>query len=450
MKKIFPVLLIFLSIPVFAQYENFPMPNQGEIRGGLGLNYIDGDLYYSFHFRPELSFMNFGVGLDLTLDFDKEGKLRKENFNEFADYLSIIRYVRYGLKNDPLFIKLGAIDWYTLGHGTVMYRYNNNPGFDNRNNGLIFDVDFGNFGLESIYSRFGEAGVVGIRGFVKPFRYTFAASVPIISNIEVGATYAGDYNEYAGVITGTYDHAGNSFAAARDEGSINITGFDIGIPLVNTSMFSLDLYYDFNKIINFGSGSAVGAIMNFGGLGMVTATAKLERRFNGDNYIPSYFNTLYEAQRFRVDTSTGLIYSKAQLLDAAVDNSDGFYGELGVNVLGVFDIIGSYQRLDKDPDSGILFLSTDISPDDASYVARAGYSKSYIKDEKDLFTLDDRSYLFSEIGYKPVPYILVSMVYSWTFSPVRDLDDNIISYKTQKRIEPRISFIYPFDIGNNN
>jgi hypothetical protein len=450
MKKIISILLLILSVPVFAQWESFPQPGEGVISGGLGLNYIDGDLHYSFHFRPELSFMNFGVGLNLTLDFNKEGKLRKENFNEFSDYLSIIRYVRYGLKNDPLFVKLGAIDWYTLGHGSVMYRYNNNPGFDNVSNGLVFDVDFGNFGLESIYSRFGEAGVVGARGFVRPFQFTSASSIPVISNIEVGATYAGDYNKHAGVISGVYDHNVNDFAATRDKGSINIIGFDIGIPIVNTSMFGLDLYYDFNKIINFGSGSAAGIMMNFGGLGMVTATAKLERRFNGDNYIPSYFNTIYESQRFRIDTSSGMVYSKAQMLEAATDNSDGFFGELGVNVLGIFDIIGSYQRLDKDPHSGILFLSTDISPDDASFVARAGYSKTNIIDEKDLFTLDERSYLFTEIGYKPIPYILVSMVYSWTFSPVRDFDDNIISYKTQKRIEPKISFIYPFNIGNGD
>jgi hypothetical protein len=77
------------------------------------------------------------------------------------------------------------------------------------------------------------------------------------------------------------------------------------------------------------------------------------------------------------------------------------------------------------------------------YLARAGYDKINIKDEKDLFTLDERSFLFAELGYKPYPYILVSMVYRWTFSPVRDADDNIVDYKTQKKIEPKVSFIYP-------
>jgi hypothetical protein len=49
-----------------------------------------------------------------------------------------------------------------------------------------------------------------------------------------------------------------------------------------------------------------------------------------------------------------------------------------------------------------------------------------------------------------MPYLLISMLYSWTFSPVRDADDNVISYKTQKRVEPRVSFIYPFNTNSGN
>ena len=140
--------------------------------GGFGINWIDGDPYYSLTFRPEVSFANFGVGLDLKFDIDQNGNIREENFNELSDYLSILRYVRYGYKNDPLYLKLGALDYYTLGHGSMMYRYNNSPTFDARKIGLIADIDFGLAGLETIYSRFGESGVAGIRGYIRPFRLT--------------------------------------------------------------------------------------------------------------------------------------------------------------------------------------------------------------------------------------------------------------------------------------
>ena len=43
--------------------------------GGLGINWIDGEPYYRVSFRPEVSFSQVGIGLDLNLDFDSQGKL---------------------------------------------------------------------------------------------------------------------------------------------------------------------------------------------------------------------------------------------------------------------------------------------------------------------------------------------------------------------------------------
>ncbi|HSP86706.1 MAG TPA: hypothetical protein VLN45_01120, partial [Ignavibacteriaceae bacterium] len=431
----------------FSQFQQYPKPGEGQFMGGAGITFIDDQPHYTIFLAPELSFANFGVGLDLRLTFDAEGNLRKETFNDFSDYLSIIRYVRYGLKNDPVFIKLGALDYYTLGHGSVMYLYNNSPSFDNRKAGLILDIDFGDFGFESIYSRFGEAGVTGIRGYVRPLHFTSLSAIPVIGNLEVGVTFAGDFDENAGIISGSFNDTTDKFVAGVDEGSTSIIGFDIGLPVLSGSFADVTLYYDFNKIINFGSGSATGIIVQLNPLGLIQATAKLERRFNGDEYIPSYFNSFYEIERFKVlNKETGEFQSKARLLSGLKNNDDGWYGELGINALGLLYIIGSYQRLDKTPNSGILHLGTEVAPEEAPFVLRAGYDKINIRSEKDLFTLDDRSYLFTELGYKPYPFMVVSLVYHWTFTPTRDGDDNIVGYEPQKRIEPRVYFIMPFGL----
>lgn len=442
MRRYILSFLLFTSI-LFTQYNPNLLPNQGNLGGGLGMTWIDGQPHYTFRLNPEIAFANFGVGLDLNLDFDSNGKLRTENFNEFSDYASIIRYVRYGQKNDPLYVRLGALDYASLGHGTILYMYNNRASFDSRKIGLEFDIDFNTFGVESVYGSFGEAGIFGLRGYTRPLQFTDLRSVPVLGSIEVGATFVTDFNKNTGVTSGFINPNGE-FQSTNDLGSLNIIGFDIGIPIVNTSMFNLDLYFDVNKIIDFGSGTALGFISRFKGLGLVDVNFKLERRFNGDNYVPSYFNSLYEIERFKYDPVSGNVTSKIQTLQNLQSVGNGFYGELYVDVLGLFDIIGSYQRLDDYPKSGILHLASEVAPEGAPFLARAGYDKINIQDEKDLFTLDDRSYLFFELGYKPMKYILVSMVYNWTFTPLRDNDDNIIGYEPQKRIEPRVSFIYPF------
>lgn len=447
MKKLILLLLFALTLPVYSQFFTYPDPNKGNIAGGLGVSFIDNKAYYTFHFRPEIAFANFGVGLDLNLEFNSDGKIRHENFNEFSDYLSIIRYLRYGHKRDPFYARLGALDYATLGHGTIMYLYNNSPSFDARRIGLELDFDMDKYGIETVYGNFAQSGVVGVRGYVRPLKFTDLSAVPFLNNLEVGASYAADYSRFAGVQEGSYNAQTDQFNITKDHGALHIMGFDVGLPIRLSSIAVLTPYFDYNKILDYGSGTAAGIMAELNGMGLVSLRAKLERRFNGDNYLPSYFNSMYELERFmtNTDTANGSFYSKINTLTAGNDPGNGFYGELFVRVLNMFDILGSYQRLDKDPQSGILHLSSDISPIDQSYVARVGYDKLYIKDEADLFKLDDRSLLYAEAGYKPMPYVLVSLMYSWTFTPVRDADERIIDYKPQKRIEPRVSFVYPFN-----
>ncbi|MFC2133356.1 hypothetical protein ACFLTH_01960 [Bacteroidota bacterium] len=445
-KLILVTIFLFAAVSTQAQFIN-PKPNEGLLAGGLGVTWIDGAPYYSFHLFPEAAFGKFGVGFDLKLEYGSNGKIRTENFNEFSDYLSVIRYVRYGLKKDPFYVRLGALDFATLGHGSIMYLYNNSPSYDARKIGLAFDLDFGNFGFESVYSAFGEAGILGIRGYMRPMQYTIYKDIPIIGMLEVGATLASDFHDKAGVATGNYDEVDDKFTATVDDGAVTIFGLDLGLPLIRTMVFDLDFYIDYTKILGFGSGAATGFFANFKGLGLLDIKTRIERRFNGDNYIPSYFNPFYEIERFNLDKSDGSVTSKIQQLKAAGSVGNGYYGEMLATLLNTFYILGSFQKLDNDPDSGILHLSTEIAPEGFPYVARAGYDKVNIKDAADLFKTDDRSHLYAEVGYKPMPYILCSIVYHWTFTPIRDADNNVLEYKTQKKVEPRISFIYPINVG---
>jgi hypothetical protein len=261
MKKFLAVLLlIFLYHSSYAQFQPYVDPNQGMIAGGFGLTWIDGKPNYTFMFRPEIAFANFGVGLNLRMEFTPEGKIRTENFNEFSDYLSIIRYVRYGYKKDPVYVRLGALDYATLGHGSIVYLYNNSPSFDVRKVGLEFDADLNIFGFETLYGNFAQAGVTGIRGYIRPLKLTELQSVPIISNFEVGASYVTDFNKYSGVTSARFDSASKKLTVYHDDGAMTIVGFDFGLPIRLSSSVTFTPYFDFAKILNFGSGTALGVM----------------------------------------------------------------------------------------------------------------------------------------------------------------------------------------------
>jgi hypothetical protein len=451
MKKIL-IFLVF-SISLWSQsnsntstFRNYPLPGNGTFTGGCGLNWIDGKLFYAFHLTPEISFDNWGAGLDLTVNFDQRGIFRKNDYSQFSDYLSIIRYVRYGQENDPLFVRIGALDYYTLGHGSIINNYINSPTYDARKIGMAAKVDFGKFGLESIYSSFLQAGLFGVRGYYRPFQFTPEANIPIIGGLEIGGTFATDFNDKAGTISGRYDRISRMFISNIDDGSMKIVGLDVGAPLFNAGLLGVSFYTDYSKIINFGSGIASGLKFDINAVGDIRGYAKLERRFNFGKYLPSYFNSLYEIQRFQLDTVSGSFTGKALTLDSLTNPGNGYFMELGFSVARLFYISGSYQGLDKDPKSGVFHIGSELNPEDGNLFVKVGYDKININSESDLFKLDNRSYLYAECGYKLTPYITLSVLYNWTFAPLRDSDDDVINYLSQKRVEPRISLILPMKL----
>ena len=447
MRKIFTVALFFIiSFNVYSQsLRDFKDPNQ--FAGGLGLTWVNGEPYYLFNVSPDLSFGKFGVGLDVNLRIDKNGSLRKEDFNTTSDILSLIKYIRYGHKRDKFYVRVGGLDRAILGQGNIVYYYNNRASYDNRKIGVELDIDFGKFGFESVYGDLSGKGLLGIRGYTRPLQFTDLRSVPIIGKLEIGGTFATDLNDHSGVTNAVIDPATKNLKVLSDEGNISIVGLDALLPVFRSRILNIDLYSNFTKILKFGSGATVGAGFSFNGLGLVNVDLKFERWFNGDQFIPRYFNQLYEVNRLRVDSTTGFLGSRAAELKNARSLGNSYFGELLVDVLNFVQLYGSYSRYDKISNSGILRLQSDLAPKNASFVFRAYYDKIGIQDEKDIFTLDERSILTAELGYKPLSYLLVSFLYQWTFAPEYDKSDKVIGYKTQKRIEPRVTLIFPFGTG---
>lgn len=434
------ILMLFAST---ALAQKIPAAVGGQtdpssMTGGIGLTRIDTTWYYTLNIAPELAFGKFGVGLDLTLNISSTSRqIRKEDFDETYDYIRIIRYLRWGHKGDDIYARLGILDYARLGHGFIMYLYNNSPSYDERRLGTEFDLSFGKYGFETVYSDFAREGVFGVRSYVRPLQYTSLASVPILGGLEIGATWAGDMRRNS---RDTSFVGGTGARQSSNDGTMNVVGADIGLPLLRIPMVSSTLYFDYAKILSFGSGEALGLETNFSGLGIFDIFTKFERRWTGDYFMPNYFNTFYELERYQL--SGTLFSSKAQALNGLISPGPGYFGDLTIGILGKLQIRGTYSKLDLQPTSGILHLGTSTGSLIPLFVVDAGYDKKYIVDNKDVFTLDERSLLYASIGYKPYPFMIVSTLYTWTFVPVVDANGNT-SYVTQKRIQPKVSIVFP-------
>ena len=194
-------MMIFVSIIADAQLQNAAAAMMGNSVGslpmGVGATFINGETYYLVSITPELAFGQLGVGLDLNLRFNTQGQLRPGDYVKFEDYLRIIRYVRWAQKGDPFYVRVGQLDYSMLGHGSIIYNYRNSASYDMRKTGIELDLNSEKAGFESMYSDLTGRGLLGLRGYVRPLKFTSLAKVPVINNFEVGATYARDLNQYA-------------------------------------------------------------------------------------------------------------------------------------------------------------------------------------------------------------------------------------------------------------
>ena len=174
-----------------------PSPPEKPFNMGLGVGSatIDGEIYNQIALRPEFKLGNLGIGLDLVLYVDKDGNVRKEEWDEASDFVDKFLYIRWGEKSDPFWFKVGSLEGVTLGYGGLLSGYSNMMEFPSiRRVGLNTGANFGNFGTELFFSNvkdFTRGGtLMGLRG-----TFTVSENLPL----KLGVSYVTDMNQFSGL-----------------------------------------------------------------------------------------------------------------------------------------------------------------------------------------------------------------------------------------------------------
>ena len=391
-------------------------PNQ--LTGAFGPTVIGGETYASLRLQPEFSIGKVGVGLDIPLQVSLEdGSFRNEEFTDGVGPLRLIRYLRYGReRQDPVYVKVGDLSGATLGFGFTMYQYSNVGSYEKRDWGTEFNVNYDRtVGLEGLYSDFSEVSVVGLRPYVRPLGLA-GAEIPVLSNLEVGGVYATDQSD----------------AATPGGTPLTIWGADAGLPIsigpildivpfaayANISDPGAGAFPDTVAAANQftpGSGTAVGVNVELRLIAdLLSLSGKVERRFFGEHFTGSYFNSVYETNKF------GFLQGHSTHPFREIEGSGGDNGTFGAlygHVINEILIGGSLQIPDQG-DGTFLRLEArapDLIP---KVTAHAEYNRRPVADIGDAFVLDENSTLDARVGYKIQPYLLVGTNYRWTFARV--------------------------------
>lgn len=394
-------IALFLCVEiVFSQGESEvqvyqePKPQQDSSRFGGGLFIggvtIDGKNYQQFGIRADIPVGKFGFGVDLQILLNENGHIRKEDWDEWHDYLDKLYYVRYGRKGDPFYVRLGGLDYSYLGYRNVVNGYSNMIEFPTiKRYGLDMDIEAGKFRGELFLNDFKEM-------FEHEASMVFATrlSYKVLGRLTVGGTFAADFNEYNALkdrdddgfpdevdkypekskwvteydkflVESNYDYEyvdksveyglcsdtlsrDDVFNKHSNRSKVSIWSVDLGYPLIDMERFKLDVYTQFTQITNYGWGiTAPGLQLTIGNFLNIYA----EYRRQSEEFLFGYFNNTYEIERsFFVQDANGSpkVKTKRQSLKDIKDPMNGYFAGVNLNLINILGVGVYYQDLRND------------------------------------------------------------------------------------------------------
>ena len=320
---------------------------------GLGLGV---PLRFEMFNLGKIDFVNGDPVNDL---FGNVGRLRVQDWDQLEDLIKPLRYLTWGHKEDHLYIDLNRVHATTIGHGQLVRRYAPNIDIDEDN--MFGQLDgYGDFGgVEIMAGPFPLPRLVGGLAFVKPMGIVNAIG-PVTTegtylhtlarSWSIGASYVTDLNSPTG-LEGRFNPADQRiFQLAIDSTNqlvwnnkqnpigdvVQGIGFDTEVKVLKLENVDIKLYADYSHLFFPGDSSSAqrfdafdGGGATLGGLLRVSLGSKpvrsmddeddetragrtprerkaahafrvrLEGRTFAPTYLPSYWNTMYEVDRFQ-------------------------------------------------------------------------------------------------------------------------------------------------------
>lgn len=399
------LIIILLPMILSAQDSDLPEQHKAGfgIGGMVGSVTFGSTTYSQIRLLPELTYWKFGLGFDIDLLIDEDGNIRKEDWDETKDLINKIYYIRYAQKGEPIYAKVGGFTDYTLGHGLIMNNYTNMLLYpDQRNIGVMAGFNLPlplKPGGEAFTSNVLKNEILAANAHFQPL---ILAEIPVLSDMTLGVSAATDRNQYSkyedkdddnipdildpnpkrknylydldgdGIFNDSdldmdgddvldspwvNNYVADNYPALLDstlaglldnqidplklygmKKDVAIYSVDYELPLIQKDHFTLGHYAEYAQIKNYGSGFIFpGFYSKF-----LIFYANLEFRKFTENFLPGFFDNLYEDQRSYLVADS--ILTKDSILDS-VEDSYGWYGSLEASLFNMLVARIAYQDM---------------------------------------------------------------------------------------------------------
>jgi len=436
---------------------------------GTGVTFIDQDIFLTLDPRFVYNkndfnmLMAFHLPINIRMfsfDLNRAGEdnftLRQEDWDEWQDYFRIIKYVQYGRSEDTLYASIGSNNAQSLGHGTIMKRYvpNFDPNFTKVSAKLNHYNDY--LGFETVLGDVTDGNMFGALFFVKPLSWLAKNEGDYMPrSFSIGFTFAGDrkaptkldYVDYVFDLPGqgTVVMDGNDPRwPANLPPRIAVDAKGRPIVLSDTFLYLMGLdaefkffkndYVDFKTYLDYSwmkTDLSCGGF-TFGILGRYNLDndrkhllrSRIEGRAYNGRYIPSFFDTFYDIERFELMTNIEGTDNFApdgrskylHLLDEPDKFFFSFYAELSYTFVEWVTFSIGYEQLRK---SGSLYAHIEL-PDLWIFKGMFSYYQRGITKPESIVDTFDYSTLFRgvvRVQILPILFLNAYIGKQWAFWP---------------------------------
>ena len=435
-----------------------------DVSGDVGLSRIEdvGGVkrrYFATAFMPEFFYGPWSGGLLLRMHvLMSRGTTRKEDYDSANDYLSLIRYVQYAEKGDPgYYVRFGELEEATMGFGKFINLYNNSISLDEQKRGLEFEYNAGHYQIEALYSNVLAPEVFGLRGAVFPL-----ADDPIsrYKQLSVGLSLAGDLSDLGTLVNievpgapylyEAADLPGVLTAVGVDDGRLLMAGIDASLPVFVTESSAGLAYGELSKIFKYGAGLGIGFQGTWHLPDELLMQLQVEQRLMGRQFLPNYFNPLYEAARLQhitipVEDGEDLdgLNGKRNILRAQTKVRLGSYFTMYWHWKRTLRLRWSFENAWNLKDSGWFHLDVRVKSPELPVYLRLRFDQLKTESLQDVtISGNNLNFLRFETAVRVASMLMLGLAVKNSFEP--EFRDGIpVGVKKRRRIEPKFVFVLP-------
>ncbi len=398
----------------------------------LGLDRI-GDTFYGL-VEPQLDLrfldnrLALGLGVPLRLELvtlggssfiqlGNAGRIRREDYDQPGEYARILKYLTFGTKEDSVYVNVGQRYASSIGHGTLVRRYA--PNIDVNRARVSAQVDAYNdyAGVELLTNDVVDWNLLAGLAFVKPL--SFMSSDPLARSVSVGLSVASDRTAPLTLttdpVTGVrqVDGSGHLDASRR---AATLVGLDAEVKVLKTKHADIKPYVDYSLLAGGDGGLTVGVLGRFN-VGEKTVHAfrlVAEGRALGARYLPSYFDTFYEVERYmarqvlpsRWAASNEYQTKQEWVLSGVLGNRLGYYVEASYGVRRNVGVTVALEGTNTSPQKNLVAHLEVPALDWLQFFG--SYYKRGFSNFSEVTQVDSKSIFFAGARLRALPVLFIN------------------------------------------